>query len=181
MALRAERTDCSDDLIEGLAPIARRDARVLILGSMPGVQSLLEQRYYAHPANAFWPLMSEVLRCELPSTHAARREMLIVNRIALWDVVHRCRREGSLDAAIDPQSVSVNDIAEFLRRHRSVQALFFNGGAAASLFQRHLRQRIDCARPELVYHRLPSSSPANASWSRSRKIEAWTIIREYLL
>jgi hypoxanthine-DNA glycosylase len=181
MALRAESRDSRDDLIEGLAPIARRDARILLLGSIPGVQSLVEQRYYAHPANAFWHLVSQVTRCELPSTQLARRRLLIDNRIALWDVVYRCRRAGSLDSAIDAESVAVNDIEEFLRHHRSVRALFFNGGAAASLFERHSRKRIESARPELAFHRLPSSSPANASWSRARKIEAWTLIREYLI
>jgi hypoxanthine-DNA glycosylase len=163
-------------LLTGLAPIAGEGARILVLGSMPGAASLAENRYYAHPANAFWSLLESVLDCRFPSSMAGRAQVLIRRKIALWDVVHRCRRRGSLDSAIEHASVEPNDLAGLLRRHPSIDTVFFNGAAAETLYRRHLRARIDAMYPGLVYHRLPSSSPANASWTRERKLAAWQAI-----
>ena len=110
-------------LLSGFPPVARRDARVLILGSMPSEASLAEGFYYAHPANAFWWLLAGALGRAVPEGVAARRRLLFEHRIALWDVVHRCRRRGSLDAAIERGSLRLNDFAGFLARHpRSARA-----------------------------------------------------------
>ena len=163
-------------LLTGLAPIAGQGARILILGSMPGAASLAQQRYYAHPANAFWSLLGEVLDCEFPSGMPARARLLIRRRIALWDVVHRCRRSGSLDSAIERASVEPNDLPRLLQQYPSIGQVFFNGAAAEALYRRILRVHVDAARPGLCYQRLPSSSPANASWTRARKLAAWRAI-----
>ncbi|MBP8925721.1 MAG: DNA-deoxyinosine glycosylase [Pseudomonadales bacterium] len=163
-------------LLTGLAPIAGPSARILILGSMPGAASLAQQSYYAHPANAFWSLLGSVLGCEFPADQAARGRLLIRHRIALWDVVHRCRRSGSLDSAIERASVEPNDLPGLLRQYPLIEYVFFNGAAAETLYRRHLRARIDVIRPGLCCHRLPSSSPANASWTRARKLAAWQAI-----
>lgn len=167
-------------LLTGLAPVARADARVLILGSMPGGASLAAGRYYAHPANAFWPLLGAVLGCELPEAYAARCALLREHRIALWDVVHRCQRAGSLDAAIERDSVEPNALPEFLAAHRDIRHLFFNGSAAETLFRRHVAPALVERSPALEYRRLPSSSPANASWSYARKLEAWRAVARAL-
>ena len=163
-------------LLTGLAPIVGPDARILILGSMPGAASLAQRSYYAHPANGFWSLLGSVLDCEFPSDMEARAPLLIRRRIALWDVVHRCRRSGSLDSAIERGSVEPNDLPGLLQQYRSIEHVFFNGTAAEMLYRRHLQARIDGIRPGLRCHRLPSSSPANASWTRARKLAAWQVI-----
>ena len=163
-------------LLSGFPPVARRDARVLILGSMPSEASLAQDVYYAHPANAFWWLLAGVLDCAVPIDVAAKRRLLIGHRIALWDVVHRCRRRGSLDAAIEGESVEANDVGRFLRGHPGITHVFFNGGAAQQLFRRHLRGAVERDHPRLCFVRLPSSSPANASWSRERKLVAWRAV-----
>jgi len=167
-------------VLTGLAPVARRDARVLILGSMPGAASLAARRYYAHPANAFWPLLGAVLGCEMPRAYAARCTLLRARGIALWDVVHRCQRAGSLDAAIERASVEANAIGDFLARHRRVARLFFNGAAAESLFRRHVLDALDGRSASIARERLPSSSPANASWSFERKLAAWRAVGQVL-
>jgi len=166
-------SDTTPVLLTGLAPVSRADARVLILGSMPGAASLAAARYYAHPANAFWPLLAGAFGEALPDGYRARCAWLNRHRVALWDVVQRCVRPGSLDTAIRPDSVVANDIAAFLRAHRAVTHLFFNGSAAERLFQRHLGADPEIARRALCYVRLPSSSPAHAALSRERKQEAW--------
>ena len=163
-------------LLSGFPPVARRDARVLILGSMPSAASLAQDFYYAHPANAFWWLLAAVLGCAEPAGEAAKRRLLLEHRIALWDVVHRCRRRGSLDAAIEGESVEANDVGGFLRDHPGITHVFFNGGAAQQLFRRHLGNALARDYPRLCFARLPSSSPANASWSRERKLAAWRAV-----
>ena len=167
-------------LLRGFPPVARRDACVLILGSMPGEASLADNFYYAHPANAFWWLLAGVLQCAVPADVAAKRRLLLAHRIALWDVVHRCRRRGSLDAAIERDSVEPNDLCAFLRGHPGITQVFFNGGAAEQLFRRHQRAAVERCRPGLRLARLPSSSAANASWSRERKLAAWLAVRAAL-
>lgn len=163
-------------LLTGLAPIVGQGARVLILGSMPGAASLAQQSYYAHPGNLFWSLLGDVLGCGFPSGMLSRARLLIRRRIALWDVVHRCRRSGSLDSAIERASVEPNDLPKLLQQYPSIGHVFFNGAAAETLYRRLLRVRVDATRPGLCYQRLPSSSPANASWTRARKLAAWQAI-----
>lgn len=167
-------------LLTGLAPIASLDSRVLILGSMPGEASLRAGQYYAHPANLFWPIMATLCGRAGTLSYAERQRMLLDNDIALWDVVHRCRRAGSLDSAIARDSVEPNDIAGFLRDHPGVHTVFFNGAAAEQLYRRHVLARVARGSAELCHHRLPSTSPANASWSRERKLQAWRAVIDAL-
>jgi hypoxanthine-DNA glycosylase len=166
-------------ILTGLPPIAQSDARVLVLGSMPGAASLAAQRYYAHPRNLFWPLVAEALGESLPEEYPARCRMLTGAGIALWDVLGRCRRRGSLDTAIVRDSEQANDIAAFLRAHPGIRQLFFNGAAAEQLFRRHVLRCL--SNPQsLQLHRLPSSSPANAGWTAARKSAAWRRLGEAL-
>ncbi|MCB1865591.1 MAG: DNA-deoxyinosine glycosylase [Chromatiales bacterium] len=161
----------------GFPPVARADARILILGTMPGRASLAAGRYYAYPHNAFWPIMGELLGFDSQAGYATRCAALRKARIALWDVLASCQRPGSLDADIDRDSIQANDFADFFQRHRAIRTVFFNGVEAERLFTRHVL-RADQPWPTLKFQRLPSTSPANASVSRTDKLAAWSVIRD---
>lgn len=152
-------------------PIARSDARVLILGSMPGVASLTAGQYYAHPQNAFWRIVGALCSFAHDAPYAQRVRALQDAGIALWDVLRACERSGSLDADIARASEVPNDLPGFLQTHHSVHLIAFNGGLAAQAFQRHVAPTLAGDRPELV--RLPSTSPAHASLSFDDKLAAW--------
>ena len=157
--------------IFGFAPVAQADARVLILGSMPSVESLRQSFYYAHPRNAFWPMMAEILGEARPETIEEKKALLTGRRIALWDTVESCERAGSLDSAI--RSARANDFATLYGRCPEIRFVFFNGATAEQLYRR-LVAREDGARS---FFRLPSTSPAytlryeekKATWERALK------------
>lgn len=166
-------------MLSGFAPIARADARVLILGSMPGAASLAAGQYYAHPRNAFWPMVEAIWGIARALPYAARAREVRARGIAIWDVLQQCRREGSLDADIESASVIVNDFAHFLRRHPGIRQIAFNGGGAESLYRRHVLPSLPQALQQLPRLRLPSTSPAHAALALEAKIEAWTALRRY--
>ena len=140
--------------IYGFDPVWRADARMLILGSMPSVESLHQSFYYAHPRNAFWPMMAEILNEPQPLSIEEKKAMLLRHRIALWDTVGSCERAGSLDSAIrDPQP---NDFETLFRNCPGIGHIFFNGAAAHQLYCK-LVAREDARHS---YHRMPSTSPA---------------------
>lgn len=157
--------------LEGLPPIENPRARVLILGSMPGAASLAAGQYYAHPQNLFWPLLGALLGFDPRADYVLRVAALKRAGIALWDVIGRCRRSGSLDARIDPQSVVANDFAGFLDRHPRLHTVCFNGATAEANWRRHVQPTLGAR--ELPALRLPSTSPANASIPHARKLAAW--------
>lgn len=164
----------------GFPPIARTDARCLVLGSMPSRQSLAQQQYYAHPRNAFWPVMEAMLGFEANAPYARRADAVQAAGIALWDVIATCRRPGSLDADIDETTMEVNDFATFFRRHSAIEAVFFNGQKARQVFQKHALPALPLGR-ELFMTALPSTSPAHASLDRAAKLRAWrAALRPYL-
>ena len=152
-------------LLEGLAPIAARDARLLVLGSFPGAASLAAQQYYAHPRNHFWPILSALWGVDLVSQPYARRIAEARRRgLAIWDVYAACRRDGSLDSAIE--AAEPNDLASLVARLPKLAAIAHNGAESARAMR--ITRALD-----LPVHRLPSTSPANASWSFERKLSAW--------
>ena len=148
------------------------DARtqVLILGSLPGERSLAAREYYAHPQNRFWDLVGAVIDRELrPLSYDDRLAALAVAGIGLWDTVATARRRGSLDSAIE--NARVNDLASLALRAPKLEAIAHNGGESA----RAMRLTRSLGLP---VHRLPSTSPANASWRFERKLAAWRAVFE---
>lgn len=160
--------------VEGFPPVVAPGARCLILGSMPGRASLLADRYYAHPRNAFWPIMGELLGAGPAQPYEIRLQKLTAAGIALWDVIAACERPGSLDADIVGQTVRPNDFVGFLARYPEIDRIYFNGAAAEQAFRRHVLPRL-VERP-LRLHRLPSTSPAHAARNYADKLAAWSII-----
>jgi hypoxanthine-DNA glycosylase len=164
-------------IIESFPPIAAANCHTLILGSMPGVMSLAAHQYYAHPRNAFWPIVTEILAIDPNSDYATKTKKLAEMSIALWDVLKSCVREGSLDAAIEPASIIANDIPMFLNEHRTIRRIAFNGGTAAKLFRRHVQPLLDTDKNHIEYLALPSTSPAHASMRHAEKLRAWQAIK----
>ncbi len=166
-------------MIASFAPVIGTEPRLLVLGSIPGVLSLQAQAYYAHPRNAFWPIMAELLGFDPELPYPERLHRLTDAGIALWDVVRQCERPGSLDSRIRPASVTPNDIGGLLEREQSIARILFNGKAAEQWFHRHFRlpgsprnDRRVLPRP-LDLITLPSTSPAHASLSRADKRRRW--------
>ncbi len=151
--------------------VARADARILILGSMPGVASLKAQEYYAHPRNAFWSILEALYGIPRVAPYAQRLEALQNAGIALWDVLESCERQGSLDSAIIPESIVVNKIPELLISLPNLEMIATNGGTASKLFKTHVWQTMPPS--SLRWQQLPSSSPANARISLEQKIVIW--------
>ncbi|PZU11030.1 DNA-deoxyinosine glycosylase [Sphingomonas sp.] len=155
-------------------PSISSDARLLILGSLPGEESLRQGRYYAHPTNAFWWLMGEVLGEPLPDfPYEARLDRLQANRIGLWDVIASARREGSLDQAI--RDAEVRDLAAFVGGLPDLRAVAFNGATSA----RHGRRQL-AGVSGVALMDLPSSSAAHAGMTRAAKRGAWIGLRGFL-
>ncbi len=157
-------------LLTGLAPVAGPRTRLLLLGSFPGAASLVAQQYYGHPRNQFWPILSALWSVELPALpYAERLQVMQAHGLGLWDVYAACRREGSLDSAIE--QAEPNDLVGLAARLPGLAAIAHNGGESARAM------KITGALGLPVY-RLPSTSPANASWSFERKLAAWRAVFE---
>ena len=139
---------------KSMAPVGSQDARLLLLGSLPGEASLAAQRYYAHPTNQFWRLLGAAIGEELAALdYEARLERLAERDIALWDVVGEARRQGSLDGAI--RGATPNALADYAATHPRLKAVAFNGRTAAAIGRRAL-----AAEQRLCFIDLPSSSAA---------------------
>lgn len=159
--------------IQGFPPISAADARVLILGSMPGKPSLSVQQYYAHPRNAFWKIMGDLFGVDPAASYEKRNAELIENRIAVWDVLQLCTRESSLDSDIDDSSIVPNHLERFLSEHPAIRLIGLNGAKAAKLFERHVVPTLSPENASIPRVRLPSTSPANAAASYDEKLRAW--------
>lgn len=149
----------------GFPPLVGPRTRLMVLGSFPSVASLAAGQYYAHPRNQFWPILSALWGVDLVDWPYDQRLPLLLERgLGLWDVYGACRREGSLDRAIE--DACPNDLRGLLTHAPGLQAFAHNGGESA-------RQARVTRATGLAVHRLPSTSPANASWSFERKLAAW--------
>lgn len=167
-----------EGLLEGFPPLASASARVLVLGSMPSAASLRAGEYYAHPRNQFWAIMGRLFGAGLDLQYAERCRRLVACHVAVWDVIGRCERRGSLDSDIEASSIAVNDFAAFFRRHRRVGFVFFNGLKAEQVYDRQVRAKTPEAGRALEYRRLPSTSPAHAALSIEDKLRQWRAVAD---
>jgi hypoxanthine-DNA glycosylase len=149
-------------------------SRVLVLGTLPGEESLRRQEYYAHPRNLFWPIVFALLGAAMPASYDERLRALLGRGIALWDVVGSGQRTASADATI--RAEIPNAIPELLDAHPDISAVAFNGGGARRLYDRHFARR-----PDLTYLALPSTSPAYARIGFAEKLARWAALRDALL
>lgn len=167
----------SESRVRSFGPAAGRDPRVLVLGSMPGAESLARREYYAHPRNAFWPIMSLLVGAGPELAYGDRLRRMTEADIALWDVLASCVRPGSLDGSILRASEEPNDVGGFLRSHPSVARVVFNGRKAEAAFRRHVLPRLPGGTlSRLTLLTLPSTSPAHAGLGFAEKLEAWRTI-----
>jgi hypoxanthine-DNA glycosylase len=157
-------------VLHGLPPIIADGAGTLILGNMPSVMSLGAQQYYANPRNAFWRITGEIFGFDAADPYQQRAAALTKRGIAVWDVLRSCRRVGSLDSAVEPDSMVANDFHDLFRRHRTITRVVFNGAAAEKNYHRLISPT-----PDIEYLRLPSTSPAQAM-RYADKLMAWRAI-----
>jgi hypoxanthine-DNA glycosylase len=162
------------ELSQGFPPVSAPDARVLILGSIPGTASLEAGEYYAFAHNAFWKIMGELFGASPELDYTTRLQKLTERHVALWDVIASCHRPGSLDASIATDGMITNDFKSFFTAHQHINCVCFNGQTAARLFRQKVQPLLQ---REFVYHTLPSTSPAHAARSYVAKLEAWSVIK----
>lgn len=150
-------------------PLIDNNSKILILGSMPGVKSLEEQQYYAHPQNRFWKVMGSI--CNEPKLseldYEIKLKILLNNNIALWDTIKSCKREGSLDS--DIQNEKPNDIRKLLKKYPNIQTICLNGNKSYTAFKKYfpdLLEKYNCLK-------MPSTSPANARYNLNLLIKEW--------
>jgi len=149
-------------------PLYNKDSKILILGSFPSVKSREQMFFYGHPQNRFWKVVSAVFECDEPETVEDKKQFLLKNGIALWDVIDSCEITGSSDSSI--KNVKVNDISEILKI-ADIRQIFVNGKTAEKYFKKYTKAQIN---REAIC--LPSTSPANAAWSVERLVEQWKVI-----
>lgn len=153
--------------------MAARSARLLILGSMPGVASLNAGQYYAHPRNQFWTMMGELCGAQAEMPYARRCRILRASGVALWDVFSSCVRPGSADSAIEVAGAQLNDLIGFVGKHKLLERILCNGRLAYDSFLRHSAPSVALRFPDLQVLSVPSTSPAHAGLSLARKLERW--------
>ena len=154
-------------MLESFPPLVAPGARILILGNMPGVASLQAQRYYAYERNAFWRLTAALFGFDAAAPYDDRVTALTAAEVAVWDVLKHCRRIGSLDSAVEPDSMVANDFERLFAAYPTITHVYFNGAAAEKNYR-----RLVTAPARLEYTRLPSSSPAQ-TMSFDAKLAAW--------
>jgi len=153
-------------------PLYNNNSKILILGSFPSVKSREQQFFYGHPQNRFWKVMSKILCCNVPYTIDDKKNMLYNNCIALWDVINECEIVGSSDSTIS--NVIPNDIS-IITKSADIRCIFLNGKTAEKYFIKYLKNYTD-----VQFVCLPSTSPANASFSVEQLVEKWSIIKDYI-
>ena len=162
--------------VKSLKPIVSKMSKALILGSMPGEESLKLGKYYAHPRNAFWRIMGELFEAGPSLPYEERVARLQSAGVAVSDTLQTCVRSGSLDTSITKEVP--NDFAAFFAEYPNITHVFFNGGKAEEVFRRRVLPALPKARH--VFARLPSTSPANASVTLADKVKKWSALRKVL-
>lgn len=165
--------------VQSFDPVIGIQPRVLILGSMPGIASLEAVQYYAHPRNAFWPIMAALFDIDPTAAYAFRIQQIESLPIVLWDSLKACYRPGSLDSSIDQQSAQANDFPWLLRKHPGIRAILFNGATSEKYFRKLALPLLpECDDIELI--RMPSTSPANAGMNFEQKLSAWRRMLDFI-
>jgi TDG/mug DNA glycosylase family protein len=167
--------------VTSFPPIVGYNPRILILGSMPGIRSLELNQYYGHSRNLFWNFMGEICGASPELDYQRRVTILQESGIALWDVLQHCERAGSLDADIVTSSEIPNEIPGLLEQHTSIRAVAFNGRKAEQAFRKHIQPQLSPRHLKvLTFLPMPSTSPANASIPKEKKLNCWLGIQKYL-
>jgi hypoxanthine-DNA glycosylase len=158
--------------IYSFEPISNTKSKVLVLGTMPGEKSLKLKQYYGHGGNSFWKIIFALFDEQFSTDYNKKKDLLLKNNIALWDVLQGCEREGSSDSSILKEEP--NDFSSFFENHPGIKLIAFNGQNAERYFLTHSNFR-----PEITYISLPSTSPANTWKSFDEKLTEWKIIKKY--
>ncbi|MDG2035721.1 MAG: DNA-deoxyinosine glycosylase [Pseudomonadales bacterium] len=164
-------------MIHGFPSVVSVSATRLVLGSMPGERSLHENRYYAHPQNAFWRIIFALFdsvgndKYQIENNYVHGLQLLQSADIGLWDVLQTCAREGSLDADIIETSVIANDFSKLLAEYPTIKKIYFNGAKAEHLYKRHVLPALNDQEKNLTMIKLPSTSPAYAAMSFEKKLQ----------
>ncbi len=164
--------------IESFEPVIGTNPKVLILGSIPGIASLQAQQYYAHPRNAFWPIMANLFDIEWHDEYELRIQQVKKLPVVLWDTLKACHREGSLDSAILKDELEANDIVGLLKSHPGIDLIAFNGAASEKYFKKTVGKLLTDEQ-QVDLQRLPSTSPAHASKNFQQKLEDWKVLMAY--
>lgn len=159
----------SETVVHPIQPIFNEDSTVLILGTFPSVKSREGQFFYHHPQNRFWKVLAAVYMVDVPSSIEEKIQFLLKHNIAVWDVIQSCEISGSSDSSI--KNVVPNDLSVILD-HSKVGRIFANGNKSYELYNRYCLSKVS---HDII--KLPSTSPANASFSLERLIEAWKVIK----
>lgn len=160
----------------GFKPLLGEAPRVLILGTLPSVQSLKTQQYYGNPRNAFWWIMSRLCQFDMAEPYSERVKHILHNHIAVWDVIASCHRPGSLDSKIAKDTVTPNNFLGMLALYPSIRLIAFNGQAAEKLFKQFISKNAWLGDTVV----LPSTSPANAVLNKEKKLAKWAVLGHYL-
>ena len=165
--------------VQSFEPIIGHQPRVIILGSMPGVASVEAVQYYAHPRNAFWPIMAELFGIDHAASYELRVRQISRQPVILWDTLRACRRPGSLDSNIDVNSAQANDFSGLLQQFPEIRAILFNGASSEKYFRQLVVPVLsEVSALELI--RMPSTSPAHAGMSFELKLAAWRQLLEFI-
>lgn len=154
--------------IHPIPPVYDENSKILILGSFPSVKSRETGFFYGHPQNRFWKVTAAIMSEAVPKTIEEKRDFLLRNHIAVWDVIHSCEIEGSADSSI--RNVKANDL-KMIIDSADIRAIYVNGKTAEKYYIKYIEPELG-----IKAHCLPSTSPANAAWDLERLVEAWRVI-----
>lgn len=158
-----------ENIVHNIPPVYNKNSKILILGSFPSVKSRENQFFYGHPQNRFWKVIAAIYNSPVPETIEQKKELLLNNLIALWDVIASCDIEGSSDSSI--KNVVPNDISAIIKKSE-IKIIFLNGKTAEKFLRKYIKS-------DLEHICLASTSPANASKKLDNLIKEWDIIKKY--
>ena len=159
-----------DKAVHNISPVYDKDSRILILGSFPSVKSRESNFFYGHPQNRFWKMLARIFESNEPQTIDEKKQLLLSNHLAVWDVIGSCEINGSSDSSI--KNVVPNDLSLILKE-ANIQRIILNGGKAYDLFIKYTHSNLPASASNMEIIKMPSTSPANAAWSLERLTAEW--------